>query len=71
MLARNRDGRLRREFTTRKGMGFVTIRSSGAWTIEVHRAIALEDDPEAEWEIHSTTLRFDVPADGREGREDR
>ena len=50
------------------GTGFFTVSLSGLWTIEAHSAHPLEDDPDADWEVFSATLVFEVPhLDPREG----
>ena len=44
------------------GTGHFTVDTAGEWLVECHSVRALDDDPEAEVELHSATLRFEVPA---------
>ena len=61
-------GRTQSFLTDAVGAGFFSVSVPGVWVVEVHGARRLEDDPDADWEIHSATLTFEVPVwDPREG----
>jgi len=61
-------GRTQSFLTDALGCGFFTVTVAGIWTIEAHHAFPLEDDLAADWELHTATLTFAVPAgDPRQG----
>lgn len=63
-------GRTQGFLTDREGTGHFAVDEPGVWLVEVHHALRLSDDPEADWEIHTATLTFEVPSwDPRELQE--
>ena len=60
-------GRTQTFFTDRMGAGFFTINMAGLWMVEAHHARPAKDE-NADWEIHTATLTFEVPpGDPRQG----
>ena len=63
VLARHADsGRVQSFFTDPRGTGFFTLTGPGWWTVEVHAVRPLPEDDTADWELHTATLSFQVPA---------
>ncbi len=54
-------GRVQTFLTRPGGTGHFTVDAAGLWTIETHHARPLLNDEEADWEIHTATLSFEVP----------
>jgi hypothetical protein len=60
-------GRTHTFLTDRMGTGFFTVTAAGVWTVEAHHARPAPDK-DADWEIYSATLIFEVPpGDPRQG----
>jgi len=55
-------GRTQTFLTDGVGTGHFTVNAPGVWLVEVHHARRLVDDSEADWEIHTATLTFEVPS---------
>ena len=63
VIARHLASGTRQSFLTdRVGTGYFTVDQPGVWIVEAHHATRLVDDPEADWEIHTATLTFEVPS---------
>jgi hypothetical protein len=72
VIARNLASGKRQTFLTdRVGTGYFTVDQPGVWLVETHHARRLFDDPEADWEIHTATLTFEVPSWDPRELEDR
>jgi hypothetical protein len=73
VIARHLESGKRQTFLTdREGTGHFTVNAPGVWLVEVHHARRLVDDPEADWELHTATLTFEVPSwDPRELEEQK
>ncbi|MFH0946783.1 MAG: hypothetical protein V2A76_16435 [Planctomycetota bacterium] len=54
-------GRRHRFLTGQGGTGHFTVDRAGVWVVEAHSARPLTGDPEADWELSTATLRFEVP----------
>lgn len=62
MLARHLEsGRGQSFLTDAMGSGFFTVSVAGVWTVAAHAARPLEGDGEADWELATATLTFEVP----------
>ncbi len=48
----------------RGGMGDIHVSHPGVWRVEAHHAAPLAQDGQADWVIYSTTLTFEIPAQG-------
>jgi len=55
-------GRTQTFLTDREGTGYFTVDEPGVWLVEAHHALRLAEDPEADWEVHTATLTFEVPS---------
>jgi len=72
VIARHLASGKRQTFLTdRVGTGYFSVDQPGVWLVEAHHARRLVDDPEADWEIHTATLSFDVPSWDPRELEDR
>jgi hypothetical protein len=48
-----------------RGLAHFTVDVAGVWSLEAHRIVELTGDPEADLELHSATIRFQIPREGR------
>jgi hypothetical protein len=61
VVARHADTGRRQTFVAdAHGLGHFTVDAAGVWFVEAHRAVELTGDPDADWEIRSATLGFEV-----------
>lgn len=62
VLARHREtGRTQAFLTDREGTGFLSLEVAGLWTVEAHQLRVLPTDGDAELELVSATLTFELP----------